>query len=164
MTFTYDPAGLNDTSAGHYAGATKGKRWRVRLRLGDVMEVTTQANRHLEDEEIDFQLAEHGDDDLAGAVHSGEDLLAKWSHRELATVQSGMDTRWENLRRRVEKLRDLWNARAGVAVGGVSVSEKEAAEADPDRVQPSFRREILDNPRALEPDTSPAPRNERFTT
>lgn len=152
MTFSYNPADLASTEVGTFPGTTKGARFRVRLMLGDVEEITTQANRHLEDEEIDWRLSTVGNDDLHAAVLSGEDLLAKWSHREVATVQSAMDQRWSNLKERVAGLRVRLEGRAGVAAGGISVSAKEAADADTDRARPSFRKDILDNPDAFQPD------------
>lgn len=152
MTFSYNAAELGSTAASPYfAGVTKGARYRVRLMLGEVMEVTTQANRHLQDEEIDWRLSTVGDDDLHGAVLAGEDLLAKWAHREVATVQSAMDQRWNNLKERVEKLRVRLEGRAGVVAGGISIAEKDAADANTDRSRPSFTRELLDNPDATQP-------------
>lgn len=151
MTFSYNPADLASAEVGSIAGSTKGARYRVRLMLGDVEAITTQANRHLEDEEIDWRLSTVGNDELHGAVLSGEDLLAKWSHREVATVQSAMDQRWQNLRERVAGLRARLEGRAGIAAGGISVSAKDAAESDTDRDRPSFQRELLDNPDAIQP-------------
>lgn len=154
MTFSYNPAGFEDPAPGQYEGSTKGARWRVRFMIGDVMEITTQANRHLEDEEIDWRVAEWNGDDLSAALACGEDLLGKWAHREVSTVQNQVDSRAEALRKRLDVLRSRNLARAHVAVGGVSVSEKRTADNNPDRDRPSFRRDLLDNPEALQPETT----------
>lgn len=137
MAWTYSPGGTDDLSD-------------VRLAIGDTVATAPEAER-LEDEEITRLLSAHGSVPLA-TVAAAKALIAKLSRRatekNTGSLRLVYAQRIDSLWR---LLRDLEKTAAGVAVpylGGSSVSDRAAVEANTDRAAPAFRQGMLDNPRA----------------
>ena len=137
MPFSYTPGGVADLDD-------------IRAAIGDTASSAPAAER-LEDEEIERLLTLHASKPAA-TVAAAKALIAKLSRR---ATEKGIGSIRLVYTQRIESLwkliADLEKTAAGVAMpylGGVSVSDRQAVEADTDRVAPAFTRGMLDNPRA----------------
>lgn len=130
----------------------------VRMLIGDTDD-SVNADLRLEDEEIARFLelntsspASPGRSGLfRSAAEAADALAAKFARK--AEGSSGPNriapsSRAQELRATANRLRTRSNEGAGMYAGGTSVSDKAAAAADTDRVQPSFTTGQFDNPEA----------------
>jgi hypothetical protein len=128
LTFSYDPG-----SGEHLH--------RIRSRIGDT-DPFAAPDLRLEDEEIlDFLATEGGL--LRAASAAAEALAAKFSRK--AEGSQGPERivpsdRANHLRRTAAQLRSAAAAACLPSAGGLSVTSKQGAEANTDRVGPAFRR------------------------
>lgn len=135
MTFTYTPGAtttLND----------------VRVLIGDVDEAMAGPGLCLEDEEILRLVTLFGSNVYRVAAEAALALAAKFL-RKPEGIQGGNDRlmptdRVTHLRRRARELRGMADAGGIPTAGGLSVSERAAAQADTDRTRPAFTRGQLD--------------------
>ena len=116
---------------------------KVRFYLGD----TDSTDPLLQDEEILFALSEYGGPRLAAAACC-DSLAAK--NARLADLAEGQlrisySQRYKQFLEMAAVLRSRAAVLAVPSAGGISISDKEAAEGDTDRVSPSFTVDILDN-------------------
>lgn len=137
MTWTYTPGGATDQDD-------------IRSALGDT-ESSAPTSERLEDEEISRFLTIHGSAPAA-TVAAAKALMAKLSRRATEKSVGGLQLVYAQ---RIEGLQyliaQLTTAASGLAMpycGGISESAITAVEADTDRVEPAFKRGMLDNPRA----------------
>lgn len=138
MAATYSPDQLiGDTPVA--------KRNRVRLEIGDVDVSTPKSIRtRLDDTEIDYRLAQYAGDEVAASEQCGRDLLAKMSHLEVQTVGDQQDNRYRWLESRCKELKRSLALTAVPYAGGISVSDKQSAALEADRVPPAFVKGMLD--------------------
>ena len=131
-----------------YAPGSTSSMDRIRLRLGDTSSAAP-AEERLENEEIIDLLQTEGGyfQALAAAARA---LAAKLSRRATEKQVGSLRLVFE---KRVDALLTLATlatteaTRAAVPyVGGISVSDRDAVEADTDRVTPAFAVGMLDNP------------------
>jgi len=131
MSWTYDPAVLDNTAAG--------LRNQVRLRIGD----TDASWELLQNEEIDYYLGLSGSDVLTAAIGAVRAIIAKFGRQAdlwMGHTRVHREQFFEQYRTLLEEL-ELERTSTTVAeiyVGGISIADKESLDANPDAVQPSF--------------------------
>ena len=117
----------------------------VRFLVGD----TNPDEPLVQDEEIVYMLALETDPKGAAAAIC-EALSAKFAtavDMRLGDYSISMSQKAESFAARARQLRIASGIRIGVPyAGGISVSDKGAQEEDDDRVQPAFRRRMMNNP------------------
>jgi hypothetical protein len=113
-------------------------RNKVRFLTGD----TNEGDQLLQDEEVDFLLAEQSDPDLA-AVDAAEAIAAKFA-RQADTQNEGLaisaSQRSKAYRDIAKELRSRVDVRAEIFAGGLTVSGKDTMADDTDAIQPAFKR------------------------
>jgi hypothetical protein len=126
---------------------------KVRFYLGD----TDSTDPLVTDEEIDFALSEGGSVRAAASLCS--DRLAA-QYARLADLSEGQlkisySQRYKQFREIAASVKSYSRGRiiSLPTAGGILVSDKDAAEADTNRVAPSFTVDILDNPNVGNLDT-----------
>ena len=116
-------------------------REKVRLLIGD----TSSGDQLLQDEEIDWQLSQHGGI-LYTASACAEDVAAKFTRKPniseggFRVDAAAQSQAYEKLAKRLKRQASMG---ANPYAGGISVSDKQTQEADTDRVIPSFRRDMF---------------------
>lgn len=133
MAFTY--TGSPST------GTTNGRRDAVRLLLKDVSSGTVL----FQDAEIQFFLTHHGNNVWRAAASAAQGLSAREAESKSVgdLAISGFGKSWRDL---AADYRMHADSHVTLFAGGISVSEKQTAELDTDRVQPAFTRTLLQNP------------------
>jgi hypothetical protein len=132
MTFSYTAGGSD--------------RDDVRLLIGDI-DSEAMENARLEDEDIDRLLVLQPNVRLAAA--DAADILAAKFTRLMEGSSSGPSpsrTRAQELRATASRLRASPAGTAVPTAGGLTISSKQTRAADTDRVQPAFRRGLMDHP------------------
>jgi hypothetical protein len=132
-----------------FSDSAAGRRNRVRFFLGDTDETVQQKNRRLENEEIDAIVARNGNNVAGATLECGEALLARWGHREVGTVKGEQSSRFDQLERILDRMRR--NGPAVMQATGITVADKKTTAEDTDIVQPSFFRDLMNNPGSDEP-------------
>ena len=117
---------------------------RVRFLIGD----TDSADPILSDGEVLYALDEEGGV-RAAAAFCCDAIAAKYAR--LADISEGQlsisySQRYGHYTAKATQLRSRVAVLAPPTAGGISVAEKDAAEADTDRVVPAFTVRMLDNP------------------
>lgn len=136
MTFTYDPAGLDGSDL-----------FQVRFLLGD----TIEAEPLLQDEEINFLIAEHGVQE--GAAQGAERLAAKFARladQKTGDVSTDFDQLQEHYKNLADQIRET-GAGGGTGAentfaGGISKADNASRKSDSDRVPTIFDKGMHDNP------------------
>jgi hypothetical protein len=133
---------------------------RIRFLIGDT-DVLAQENLRLEDEEINdaLTLATGSPTPTTSAAlyrvgADCADVLAAKFARVFEGASSGPGpsrTRAQELRATARELRQRASAGAVPFAGGISQADKAGRAADPDRVPSTFRKGMLDNPDAQNP-------------
>jgi hypothetical protein len=121
---------------------------RIRLLMGDTDRQALEDSR-LEDEEIEALLATFGGDEYVAA--EGLDILATKFARKGEQTAVGSDrnvisSREVACRARARQLRQNAATKAVPSAGAVSRASKDSADADIDRLTPTFKIGMLDNP------------------
>jgi len=96
----------------------------------------------LQDAEIEYALAQEGNDVLAAAAHCCEELsreLSLQADTQFGSVKTSYKDAAKNLAARAEELRKRAGGMHAPFAGGLSQSEKESAESNTDRVASPFR-------------------------
>lgn len=124
------------------------QRDRIRREIGDVL----QSDQILSDEEIAYAGTVEGSDITVAARCC--DWAAAFFGRK-ADITEGklslkLSQRAQAYRMQAAQLRSLDSMSALPSIGGESITDKEAANADTDRVPPAFFRGMTDNPRAIQ--------------
>ena len=131
MAWTYDPAVLDGTPIG--------LRNQVRLRIGD----TNTAWQLLQDEEIDYYLALNADDVINTSIATSRAILGKFARQaDLWMGHTRVDRTkfFDHYKELIGELELESTGTVGfdIYVGGISVSEKDALDANSDAIQPAF--------------------------
>jgi hypothetical protein len=141
MVFTYSP------------GASA--RDRIRQRIGDT-DPSVHINARLEDAEIDDILSYDIGSSSPGCagVCRGAAIAARQLAAKLLRVPDGtLGPGTLSMPQRIEQLKQVALEQERIAIGtaipvatGISISGKAVDQADPDKVQPKFRRDQFDHP------------------
>lgn len=133
MPFTY--AGLPST------GTTAGRRDAVRLLLKDV----TSGSALYQDAEIAFFLTHHGNNVFRAAATAARGLAARQAESKSVgdLSLSGFGKTWREVAAEYDATADRQTV---LYAGGISISDKQSAEQDTDRVAPAFTRTVFRNP------------------
>ena len=116
----------------------------VRLRLGD----TSSGSARFQDEEINAMVSVEGNKYLGAAVlaESAAALYATRVDKTVGRLSISYQQASDHFTRLAIRLRHELNMRAAPYAGGISVADKDAVEADTDRVQPAFSMGQFDDP------------------
>lgn len=120
----------------------------VRFLVGD----TDDQDLQLTNENILFALTQASDDVYRAAAICARALAGKYSRQvdtRFESIASDYSQRAENyykLARRLEQQAKKYGAGLGISAGGLTYSEIEAADENPDRVKPKFRQDQFANP------------------
>jgi hypothetical protein len=147
MAWSYDLAELGSTGDGAFAGSTIGTRYQVRLLIQD----TTDARQLLQNEEIDWFLSQEANVYLAAAMCC-DVLVAKagmLKTRRLADITLEYDV--DFYRGLATTLRARGSSHQVPYLGGASIADKQAEEANADAVAPRAFRGAFDHPGASQP-------------
>jgi hypothetical protein len=120
-------------------------RDRIRFYSGD----TDTTDQLMSDEEIAFALSESGSNVKLAAALVCEVLAAEFARKADASVSDlsiSYSQRYNQLLRQAALLRATASRGAIPLAGGISVSRVAVADEDTDRVEPGFKRGMLDNP------------------
>lgn len=132
MVWSYNPAQLPANTT-----------FQVRLLIGD----TVQTDQQFQDEEIVFTLSKRAS--IYGAAADLCRALASKFSRKADTMDRDMRTQYSAIARNYLSMANSYSARASSAsvpyAGGISVSDKQQQEQNPDRVQPAFNVGMQDN-------------------
>lgn len=133
MAFTY--TGAPST------GTTAGRRDAVRLLLKDL----TSASPLYADAEIAFFLTHHRNNVWRAAASAATGLAAREAEsKSVGDLSiSGFGKTWRELAAEYRLHADSHVTSYG---GGLSISDKQTAELDADRIQPAFTRTLFQNP------------------
>src|SRR5262245_32119154 len=117
----------------------------VRFLIGD----TNTSDQQLQDEEISWLIDQNNDDAYAAAIACCRTLAAKYAR--LADVRFGDAAESASQKSKAYlELASSLSAQATLSVspfaGGISVADKDAREADTDRVAPKFTIERFEHP------------------
>ena len=145
MSWSYDPNTLNTTTSA-------GRLNTVRLLVGD----TDTTDQLVQNEEITFALSQTGDNVYYGAVWICRAIAAKFSRLVTTTLDGALSANYSDKAKQYNQLAVQIEAQGkktsgkalGVFAGGISVTEMNVANSDPDRVKPAFSITQFDNPEA----------------
>ena len=120
----------------------------VRFLIGD----TDSSDYAITNDNISFSLTQSGDNIYLAAAICARALAGKYStyvDTKFESVSSDYSQLAENyykLARRLEQQAKKYSAGLGVAAGGLTYSDIEANDENPDRVKPKFRQDQFANP------------------
>jgi hypothetical protein len=147
VAWTYDPTKFEDPTVGTYAGSTVGVRNQIRFLIQD----TISTRPLMQDEEIDWTQTQEQNAYTAAAMCC-ENLVAKAGaikSKRISEFYITYDTGFYT------DLAVIYRGRGASHqipyCGGISVSDKQAVQGDPDWVRPKFYRGLDDNPAAPGP-------------
>lgn len=146
MSWSYNPADLVTTTA-------SGRLNTVRLLIGD----TEESDPILQDEEIIFSLGQTNENVYYAGAWACRIIAAKFSRLVDTTLDSAGSSRYshriDHFTLLANQLSDLgkktYGKSLGLTFGGISKSQMNVANADPDRVKPAFGVNQFDNQRAV---------------
>lgn len=128
----------------------------VRHLLGD----TDERDQQLSDEEIEWEVAQAGTVRSA-AANAARSLAGRYSLQPSSKKVGDLSITYGDRAKALLTLAKTIDADANLGAipraGGISVSDKQAVEADTDRVVPSFTRGMHDHPGVGYPDTDSDP-------
>lgn len=133
MAFTYGGAPSTNTSTG--------RRDAVRLLLKDVSSGTALFS----DAEITFFLTHHNSNIWRAAASAAQGLSAREAESKSVgdLAISGFGKTWREV---AAEYKLHAESHVTLYAGGIAVGDKQAAEANTDRVLPAFTRDLLRNP------------------
>jgi hypothetical protein len=133
MSFTYTGAPSTATPTG--------RRDAVRLLLKDM----SSGSPLYQDSEIEFFLTHFNSNVWRAAAYGAIGLAAREADsKSVGDLSiSGFGKSWRDLAAQYQSHAE---AHVSLYAGGISVSDKQTAEADTDRVQPAFTRTLFENP------------------
>lgn len=142
MAWSYDPSNLSTTT-------DAGRLNIVRLLIGD----TITADQQMQDAEITFSLAQNGDSTYMAASWACRTLASKFARMVTTQLDGALSANYSDLMMHYQQLADTLEyqgktsgAALGVRAGGITKTSIEAARADTDRIEGSFRRDQFKNP------------------
>lgn len=145
MAWSYDPTDLDTTTA-------SGRLNTVRFLVGD----TDTNNQQVQNEEIEFSLAQTNDDVNAAASYVARTLASKYASKVTVEVDGQVKAQYSDLYNHYRSLADKLDYQAkkfggqlGILAGGISKTRIGTVRSDDDRPEAAFRRDRFTNP----PDT-----------
>ena len=146
MSWSYDPTDLNTTTA-------SGRLNTVRLLVGDTETLDQQA----QNEEITFSLSENGNNTYYSAAWVARAIASKYSRKVNTSLDGALKADYSDLAKQYLLLADNLEYQGktsgsgssvgiGVLAGGITQSGIEAARANTNRIEGSFRRDRFKNP------------------
>lgn len=130
-----------------YSGSpTPGSTDEVRFLIGD----TDTTAQQLSDEEIQYLITKFGTGYVA-AAKAARALYAKYARKADTTVgqvSKSFSQVADHYHELALQMDNMVATRATPSFGGVNVAEVEAANLDGSQMQPAFKRDQFDNPRA----------------
>ena len=142
MAWSYDPSNLSTTT-------DAGRLNIVRLLIGD----TITADQQMQDAEITFSLAQNGDSTYMAASWACRTLASKFARMVTTQLDGALSANYSDLMAHYQQLADTLEyqgktsgAALGVRAGGITKTSIEAARADTNRIEGSFRRDQFKNP------------------
>jgi len=146
MSWSYDPTDLNTTTA-------SGRLNTVRLLVGDTETLDQQA----QNEEITFSLSENGNNTYYSAAWVARAIASKYSRKVNTSLDGALKADYSDLAKQYLLLADNLEYQGktsgsgssvgiGVLAGGITKSGIEAARANTNRIEGSFRRDRFKNP------------------
>jgi len=146
LGWSYDPTDLNTTTA-------SGRLNTVRLLVGDTETLDQQA----QNEEITFSLAENGNNTYYSAAWVARAIASKYSRKVNTSLDGALKADYSDLAKQYLLLADSLEYQGktsgsgssvgiGVLAGGITKTSIEAARADTNRIEGSFRRDRFKNP------------------
>lgn len=146
MSWSYDPTDL-DTSTG------SGRLNTVRLLVGD----TDTLDQQVQNEEVTFALSQSGDNVYYAASWLARVIASKYSRQVTTQLDGALSANYSDLAKQYMMLSDnleyqgkTSGASIGVVAGGITKSSIEAARANTNRIEGSFRRDRFKNPPSYE--------------
>jgi hypothetical protein len=133
MGWTYDPSALMTSPL-----------YQVRLLIGD----TNNADELLQDEEINFQIAQEGNIYFSAAACC-RSLVAKFGRlvdKGVGSLHLSASQKGKQYAEMALSLRMRGTVDAGIFAGGLSIAGKAAVEQNSDRVSPIFTRDQFSPP------------------
>ena len=146
MAWSYDPTDLNTTTA-------SGRLNTVRLLVGD----TETLDQQVQDEEVTFSLAENNDNTYYSAAWIARAIASKYSRKVNTSLDGALKADYSDLAKQYLLLADNLEYQGktsgsgafvgiGVLAGGITKTSIEAARANTNRIEGSFRRDRFKNP------------------
>lgn len=142
MAWSYDPTNLDTNTV-------NGRLNSVRLLLGDTVETDQQA----QDEEIIFALSQSNNNVYFAAAWIARTVASKYTRNVDVTLDGALSADYSELSAKYTKLaEDLEyqgkkaGATLGVAAGGITKTQIDAARANTNRIEGAFRRDRFKNP------------------
>lgn len=146
MAWSYDPTNLNTTTV-------NGRLNSVRLLLGDTVETDQQA----QDEEVIFALSQSNNNVYFAAAWVARTISSKYARNVDVTLDGALSADYSELSAKFATLADNLEyqgkkagATLGVAAGGITKTQIEAARENTNRIEGSFRRDQFKNPPSYE--------------
>jgi hypothetical protein len=142
MSWSYDPTDLNTTTA-------SGRLNTVRFLVGD----TDTNDQKVQNEEIEFSLAQTKDDVNAAASYVARSVASKYASKVTLELDGQLMAHYSDLYDHYLSLADKLDyqakklgAQIGILAGGISKTRVGAVRSNTDRVEPAFRRDRFVNP------------------
>lgn len=142
MTWTYDPTNLGTSTTAERLDT-------VRFLVGD----TDTLDQQVQDEEIAFALEENNNNVYLSAAWVARAISSKYSRRVTTQLDGALSANYSDLAKQYKQLADdleyqgkTSGAAIGVLAGGITKSSIEAARANTNRIEGSFRRDRFRNP------------------
>lgn len=146
MSWSYYPTDL-DTST------ESGRLNTVRLLVGD----TDTLDQQVQNEEVTFALSQSGDNVYYAASWLARVIASKYSRQVTTQLDGALSANYSDLAKQYMVLSDnleyqgkTSGASIGVVAGGITKSGIEAARANTNRIEGSFRRDRFKNPPSYE--------------
>jgi hypothetical protein len=142
MAWSYNAADLSNTTSA-------GRLNTVRLLVGD----TDTTDQQVQNEEINFSLAENNDNTYLSASWIARVISSKYARLVTTKLDGALSADYSDLAKHYQSLADQLEyqgktngASVGVLAGGITKSCIEAARANTNRIEGSFRRDRFKNP------------------
>lgn len=119
---------------------------RIRLLIGDI----DQCDQLLSDEELTFFLEEADNCSKTAAIEACYAIMARFSrlaNESVGSVSIQHATKATQYQTLAEQMRSRLSIYTRPYAGGITVVDKDSTRLNPDRVQPSFTRELHENER-----------------
>jgi hypothetical protein len=146
MSWSYDPTDLDTSTA-------SGRLNTSRLLVGD----TDTLDQQVQNEEVTFALSQSGDNVYYAASWLARVIASKYSRQVTTQLDGALSANYSDLAKQYMMLSDnleyqgkTSGASIGVLAGGITKSGIEAARANTNRIEGSFRRDRFKNPPSYE--------------
>lgn len=142
MSWSYNPAQLATSPL-----------YQVRLLVGD----TDTNDQLVSDEEINWYVSQQTSVKLAAAdvCEAISAKFARWTDASVDGVSESASQKSERYSARAKELKQDAYSLALPVFGGVTIAQQQQADQDTDKVQPSFKIGMNDNPETINERTTP---------